>query len=778
MDPFSAAAGIAGLISLGVQVTGSLVKFYTSYKGQEIDATRTTAKLQTLLSTFQLIQATLQSRTFQPNEQDLIKNIESSIHQCDELIHELEEECKKCEKASATSINATIRATGRRAAYPFRQSTLQKLDEAIGEILQILSLALDVLQLRDHKNIQDDIAELKSLLEVVRATQVSATIRTWFNAPDVTINHNAACAKRHPGRGIWFVKGSAFKNWLTRDNSFLWLNGFAGCGKSVLCSTAIQYTFRHKRSDPGVGIAFFYFTFNDESKQDESAMLRALILQLSGQLSDPQTDLARLHGSYSTSVPPVTLLISHLRQLVQKFNQVYILLDALDESQREQVLDAIETMLNWSLTRLHVLVTSRDEPDIRDSLSPLEDEDVTMRNAEIDQDISYFISDQLNTNRKLRKLRAYHDRIQKLLAERSQGVFRWVECQLKSLMECPQSEYYLDQCLQSLPRTLDETYERILCSINKSWIEDARRILTLLCFSSRPLAVQELIDAVAIQLHEPAGLNLRRRLHDADDFRLLCPGLIDVGAKVNNETHVDSDGSKEIERIVPTLRIAHFSVQEYLESDRIREQQADAFALESASAHAEIAEICLVYLLEPGLSSGTLDQTALEEFPLARFAARFSGCVGSGAFAAVYSASGAFGVWVLAGIHHSNLPPAPAYSPPPPPPSTAPVNVESVLDTPPRGSAAGAVTIATTTTTVDRSFPTPDDEEKEEEEEEALDEAFIPPLSTAPAVMTQSRAGRKRAPTMKALEAEKAPKRGTGQGKGRGRGRAGREAER
>jgi hypothetical protein len=36
-------------------------------------------------------------------------------------------------------------------------------------------------------------------------------------------------------------------------------------------------------------------------------------------------------------------------------------------------------------------------------------------------------------------------------------------------------------------------------------------------------------------------------------------------------------------------------------------------------------------------------------------------------------------------------------------------------------------------------------------------------------VMT-SRAGRKRAPTMKALEAEKAPKRATGQGRARGRG--------
>ena len=176
-DLLSATAGIAGLISLGIQVTGSLVKFYTSYKGQDTDITRTTAKLQTLLDSFQLLQAALQSRTFQSNEQDLIKNVKSSIHQCDEHIQELEEECKKCEKASATDINATIRAAGRRAAYPFRHSTLQNLDEVIDEILQNLSLALDVLQLRDHKNTQDDIAELKSLLEVVRTTQISATIR-------------------------------------------------------------------------------------------------------------------------------------------------------------------------------------------------------------------------------------------------------------------------------------------------------------------------------------------------------------------------------------------------------------------------------------------------------------------------------------------------------------------------------------------------------------------------------------------------------------------------
>jgi len=425
-DPFSVAAGVAGLITLGIQVTKSLIEFYTSYRGQGTDVARTTGNLESLLSTFRCLDDALQSRIFRPDEQGLIKNIESSLYKCDELIQELKKECKRFDKASISGIKGTIKVAGRRAAYPLRQSTLQKLEEDISEIRESLSLALEVLQLRDHQTTQDDITGLKSLVEVVRASQISSTIRDWLKAPDATVNHDAACAKRHQSTGVWFVKGPVFDTWLTRDRSFLWLNGFAGCGKSVLCSTAIQYTFRHKRSDRGVGITFFYFTFNDESKQGESAMLRALLLQLSGQLSDSHTDLARLHDSYRTGIPPAIVLTVHLRHLVRKFDQVYILFDALDESprygQRDQVLNTIETMRKWLLPGLHLLVTSRDEPDIRESLSPVGNEEVTMKNAEINHDISNFISGQLEIDPKLRKWRAHHDRIQQVLAERAQGV--------------------------------------------------------------------------------------------------------------------------------------------------------------------------------------------------------------------------------------------------------------------------------------------------------------------------------------------------------------------
>jgi hypothetical protein len=423
-DPLSIAAGVAGLISLAIQTTEGLVKFYTAYKNQYPDVARTTEKLDGLLKTFQFLEVALQGRKFHRDERDLINQVESSIQQCNDLIQVLGDELHKFEETSPNGFKSAIKTVGRRTAYPFKLSTLQKLDEDIGDIRDDLAVALEVLQLRDHKSTQDDIAEVRSILEIVRAAQISSTIRDWLKAPDVTVNHNAGCAKRHPGTGMWLVKGTLFSTWLTQGNSFLWLNGFAGCGKSVLCSTAIQHAFRQKQSNLNVGIAFFYFSFSDESKQNESAMLRTLLLHLAGQVSDGTTFLARLHDSHKLGPPPPSTLIEYLRLLIQRFDHVYILIDALDESpryeERDSVLRAVETMRQWNLAGLHLLVTSRDEPDIRQSFEPAEDEEVVMQNADIDRDIGDFISGYLKTE--LSKWQKYHDQIQKALAERAKGV--------------------------------------------------------------------------------------------------------------------------------------------------------------------------------------------------------------------------------------------------------------------------------------------------------------------------------------------------------------------
>ena len=164
-------------------------------------------------------------------------------------------------------------------------------------------------------------------------------------------------------------------------------------------------------------------------------------------------------------------------------------------------------------------------------------------------------------------------------------------------------------------------------NIDEDSREEAARILTLLCFSSRPLTVQELIDGIAVDLEEPARLNPGRRLQDIEDLRKICPGLIDIGFEANDKLFLKNGGNDSEEETTLTLRIAHFSVQEYLESDRIKLHR---FALKSAFAHAEIAQICLVYLQdclvhlqESGPPSGGLNFMKLQEYPLAYFAAQF-----------------------------------------------------------------------------------------------------------------------------------------------------------
>lgn len=425
-DPLSIVGSVAGVVSLGIQVTQSLVDFYNSYRYRDSELAGITGRLEGLAEILQTLEKALASRTFRADERNLVKSIETSVANCDEMVHELQDECQKLSKPSSTGLNAAVKVAGRRVAYPFRQSTLQKIDEDIGEIRANISCALDVLQLKDAQRVQSDITDIKALLESVKSNQLSSDLLSWLSASDATVDLNAACAKKHPGTGTWLIKSLEFSKWLIQENSILWLRGFAGSGKSVLCSTAIQSVLRHRGYDRGIGIGFFYYTFNDSTKQDSSSMIRALLLQLSNQLQDGHTDLMQLHMSYKAGMPSTTVLLEYLRRLIKRFCHVYIFLDALDESPRtgprECVLDSLEIMQKWGVPSLHLFITSRDEPDIGESLDSLAIQPIDMRNTGIDEDITNFVSGRLSEDRRLRKLLPYHKKIQDTLSKGARGV--------------------------------------------------------------------------------------------------------------------------------------------------------------------------------------------------------------------------------------------------------------------------------------------------------------------------------------------------------------------
>ena len=106
---------------------------------------------------------------------------------------------------------------------------------------------------------------------------------------------------------------------------------------------------------------------------------------------------------------------------------MFIVIDALDEiprdGLRQRVLDVFKTILNCKIQRLHILITSRSEPDIVSCLQLPTSQQVLMANIGVDQDISEYIESRLDTDRRLQKWHPYRGKIADMLSEKAKGVY-------------------------------------------------------------------------------------------------------------------------------------------------------------------------------------------------------------------------------------------------------------------------------------------------------------------------------------------------------------------
>src|ERR1700761_8562563 len=75
--------------------------------------------------------------------------------------------------------------------------------------------------------------------------------------------------------------------------------------------------------------------------------------------------------------------------------------------------------------------------------------------------------------------------------------FRWVYCQLEILRRCFPSG--IKETLDSLPKTLDATYEHTLLGIDEEKRQFAHRLFQCLAVSARPLRVEELAEILAVR---------------------------------------------------------------------------------------------------------------------------------------------------------------------------------------------------------------------------------------------------------------------------------------
>ena len=136
--------------------------------------------------------------------------------------------------------------------------------------------------------------------------------------------------------------------------------------------------------------------------------------------------------------------------------------------------------------------------------------------------------------------------------------------------------------LQNLPKTLEETYTRILQKVPSENQRELRSILMLLAFSARPMTIQEVAEATAVDL-EAQSFSLDERFGDPYDMLALCSSLVsltEVGTDsiLNKERGYQFNWGKDLK----IVQFAHFSVKEYILSEAACESIPDCLHINEA----------------------------------------------------------------------------------------------------------------------------------------------------------------------------------------------------
>jgi hypothetical protein len=164
--------------------------------------------------------------------------------------------------------------------------------------------------------------------------------------------------------------------------------------------------------------------------------------------------------------------------------------------------------------------------------------------------------------------------------------------------------------LNELPTTLDDTYERALQEIPKEKCQHAQHLFQCLVGAIRPLRVEELAEIFAINFDADSSPDLMEgwRPENPEEAVLsTCSTLVTV---------IEGKDSK-------IVQFCHFSVKEYLTSDRLRTSNVGNIGLYYIpldAAHTFLARSCLAVLLQ---LDENVDKKRLATFPLAFYAARY-----------------------------------------------------------------------------------------------------------------------------------------------------------
>ncbi|PYH86231.1 hypothetical protein BO82DRAFT_380369 [Aspergillus uvarum CBS 121591] len=400
--------------------------------------------------------------------------------------------------------------------------------------------AADILTIIDR-----NVEELQRVHARILTGAEDNRILEWLSQSRYSEAQNHAQDYRAEGTEDWFIESDEYNT---------------GCGKSVMCSTVIDDITQSCHGDPEKQCAYWYFQFNVSESQNVQNMFRCLIRQLhSAPLEEKIKSVWREHGA-KESQPSMKALSGVLHSLIVAFRgEICLILDALDECpespechERRVLLSLLEELQERHSDKLHILVTSRPEPEISKRLERHATLDLEEK---LEDDVANFVRlkvqglDGRIANQDLK------EQIMEELLQIEKRRFRWADLQIKRLEACHTGAMILE-ALRTIPKTLQDLYVSVIEGIKPSERD----------FALRPLSLDEVAAAVGLPVPE----------------------------------HTDVIGGDK------GIRLAHFSVKEFLIADTDR-----WYHLSNVSCHRQLAEFAIKALLKQTVKSRTAKPTGV-----------------------------------------------------------------------------------------------------------------------------------------------------------------------
>ncbi|RYP28065.1 hypothetical protein DL767_007396 [Monosporascus sp. MG133] len=299
-----------------------------------------------------------------------------------------------------------------------------------GSILQICYNTRAILKAKPWglSHIQDEIRDLRGVLEALfqlsvdddikvnhnqkssirmlaqnqQGDQTQKEILKWLSPVDCRSSYASAVNRCYAGTGQWLLETPAFRSWRDGEGpNLLWLSGSNAVRSLTVWAGA-------EKSRPQV--AYFFCDFRNANSQDIAVLMGSIVSQLIVQsgsipaLVEEAFQTSTVAGTYRS--PEISFLVDVLVLLTRQ-SRALVLIDGVDEiDERRDLLSFLQQACRPQ-SNVRILVSSREEQDLRESLVDAHNIRIEERISEVDDDISRYLNGRLQFDPSLQWLKPH-----------------------------------------------------------------------------------------------------------------------------------------------------------------------------------------------------------------------------------------------------------------------------------------------------------------------------------------------------------------------------------